>query len=383
LKNQWRKLSNGAYELIEVSQFTEQLPFGVYTVEVVDEFGTLGAKPVQPQFEFPYKLYNLNNKFVARVVRTYEGTNGNLGVLFTGIKGTGKTVTAQMIANRLGLPVLIVPKNYKTATPLFINDIPQDVCIFFDEYEKIYDRDNSDILAVMDGALNSEHRRVFLLTTNNLYINDNMLQRPGRIRYVVEYKDLPRQVIEEIIDDMLISKEHRDAAVSYISSLEIVTIDTVKAVVTEINIHNEAPSAFEDVFNCRKIDTRYDIFVETSDPKETLRRVHSDVELNVRKIDKGLEGNYLILDGHYNLGKIQRVLSPTRVAVKGQEYWEQAPSVKTYIIKSIWSLHSSFREHIIGSEEANVEQILLARDFDWSQVPTVDFTTKPKGDNND
>lgn len=45
---------------------------------------------IAESFTFDYKLYGLNQKFIDYVLRTYENTTGNLGVLLDGIKGTGK-----------------------------------------------------------------------------------------------------------------------------------------------------------------------------------------------------------------------------------------------------------------------------------------------------
>jgi len=58
------------------------------------------------------------------------------------------------------------------------------VIIFVDEYEKVFRSDgdydgSTGILTLMDGALSSEYRRLFLFTTNTLSVNSNLLQRPG------------------------------------------------------------------------------------------------------------------------------------------------------------------------------------------------------------
>ena len=58
-----------------------------------------------------------------------------------------------------------------------------------------------------------------------------MLQRPGRLRYVKTFEDLTVGVIMEIVDDKLIHKQHREKTVNFISKLDTITIDIVKAVV--------------------------------------------------------------------------------------------------------------------------------------------------------
>lgn len=60
------------------------------------------------KFVFPYKMYGLQNEFIDHVIKTYHATEGNLGIMLTGTKGTGKTVTAKELANKLNLPIIIV-----------------------------------------------------------------------------------------------------------------------------------------------------------------------------------------------------------------------------------------------------------------------------------
>ena len=42
--------------------------------------------------------------------------------------------------------------------------------------------------------------------------------------------------------------------------MEIITVDIVKAVIEEVNIHNEDPKNFQGVFNVKKRTSKYDVF---------------------------------------------------------------------------------------------------------------------------
>ena len=226
-------------------------------------------RPLSNDFQFDYKIYGLESKLISRVLKTYKASVGNLGVLLNGLKGTGKTVTSKILCNNLKQPVIIVDRNLKDCH-IYLNDIPQDITIFIDEYEKIFEND-ADMLTIMDGALNSIYRRVFILTTNKLHVNENLLQRPGRIRYLKTFKDLTPAVIREILSDILVHKQFTEQLVQFISSLEIITVDIVKAIVHEVNVHEEPPLAFADVFNVRQITGKYDIYVISPDKtKETM-----------------------------------------------------------------------------------------------------------------
>lgn len=129
----------------------------------------------------------------------------------------------------------------------------------------------------MDGVLSNEHRKVFLLTTNSRYINDNMLQRPSRIRYVKEFKDLSVEAIVEIIDDKLINKEFKNPLINFISTLEIITVDIVKSLVEEVNIHCENPVDFKEVFNVSSISNCWNVY-HIEDGKPVLKQEKVQIE---------------------------------------------------------------------------------------------------------
>lgn len=130
--------------------------------------------------------------------------------------------------------------------------------IFIDEYEKVFSQ-GSSLLTIMDGVETSEFRRVFILTTNSLSIENNLIDRPSRIRYLKRYENIEPSVIKEVVDDLLVNKEHEVDTINYICSLALVTIDIIKAVIIEVNIHDEPPSEFEDVFNALKIKNMFKV----------------------------------------------------------------------------------------------------------------------------
>lgn len=256
MKNQWLVSTNN-YHLRETSIIEPKLEKGVYkTVETLSE---VYLQKISDNFDMPAKIYGFEKDFIQRLHKTYAALEGNLGVLFNGIKGTGKTVTAKMFCNEIDLPIIIVSGAH-VKLPDFINNIQQEVVVFFDEYEKIYKEYDHSILTVMDGVLDNGFKRIFLLTTNTLHINENLLQRPGRIRYHKTYGDLDLSCINEIVDDLLENKVRRDIVVQFISELEIITVDIVKAIINEINIHDEDPYVFASFFNVKRNEEAYNVY---------------------------------------------------------------------------------------------------------------------------
>ena len=229
----------------------EGLPKGIYEVKL--SMAGFYLSKIAESFTFDYKLYGLNQKFIDYVLKTYENTTGNLGILLDGIKGTGKTVTAKELCNRLQLPVILVQSMGGDTNSKLIKylstAIDFDCIFFFDEYEKEF-KNSSDVLSFMDGTYNSIYRKVFLLTTNELNVDPNLLGRPSRIRYKKSFGNLSEEVTREILNDILEDKTAIEKVIELTHSMNIITIDLIKAIATEINIHGaESLSDIKETFN--------------------------------------------------------------------------------------------------------------------------------------
>lgn len=341
--------SGASHYMMNISTTISQLENKVYKLQI-DQQGTVFLGYSQDKFEFPYKIYGKDSSFIKRVLKTYENTTGNLGILLNGIKGTGKTVTAEQICNQINLPVILVTHDVPNMCSFF-NDLQQDVVIFFDEYEKIFENDahsggKNDVLSVMDGVLSTQFRKIFLLTTNKPTISDNMLQRPSRLRYLRSYGDLDQEVILEIIDDKLIDVKYKQDIIEFLAQLEIVTIDIVKSIIEEVNIHDEAPENFKKIFNIKSIDKLKNIYRVAPDPEKegNLKEftLHSSVRIYPYKLNE-MSGEMLRYSVYSNgnnykyIGRVVDVIDDYTVLIQeyktvikkdedGDEYEEQEMS---------------------------------------------------------
>jgi broad-specificity NMP kinase len=332
----------GQYYLEYPSIEHKQLENAIYTVRFNPNNGQFYLEKVADSYQFDYKLYGLETKLVERVVKTYKtkGT-GNLGILLNGVKGTGKTVTSKIIANQINQPTIVVSDALK-GVQHFLNSIPQDITIFIDEYEKIFGQSN-EMLTIMDGAMNSEFRRLFLLTTNKLFIEENLKERPSRIRYLKEFKDLTPSVVEEIVDDILINKELKNECVKFMTTLSLITVDIVKEILNEVNIHNESPFEFGDIFNVSKVENKYKVYELNKTGQETL--LIENVDLYPRPNFANEVGYWFEVNGR-TIGQINSVIGPDTLAVDiiEEDENEENVVVDTIVLKVLrsYGVHSNY-----------------------------------------
>lgn len=310
-KNKIWAESNELFFLRDIEKQHIKLPNEVFML-CTDGHGHLWLQRLEEKFSFNYKLYGLETDLINRILKTWKNTTGNLGALLNGIKGTGKTVTSKIICNQLQQPVILVESHIERGH-LYLNDIPQDITILIDEYEKIYNED-AELLTIMDGAFNSIYRRMFILTTNKLYVNDNLLQRPGRIRYLKTFKDLEIEVITEIVEDILEHPHHKEGTIQFISSLELITVDIVKAVCMEVNIHNEDPEKFASVFNVKKLAGKYDVYILGPDNKNHIYEMGAKLDRRPDYDDSDLDRSFYINNEY--IGDIMEVIDEKTVKVK-------------------------------------------------------------------
>ena len=254
----WMNTGNSYSQIDPNFEVTQALPVGVYNLELT-MFGWKLFK-FADNFVFPYKLYSLENEFVDHVLKTYENTIGNLGVLLNGTKGTGKTVTAKVLANRLNLPVIVLKSmgDRNQSMIEYLSSLNCDCVLFMDEFEKNFKEEDSTVLQIMDGVYNSNHRKIFLLTTNNMHINENLVGRPSRIRYVKHFGNLSMDTVNEYLDDALECTEAREEILEFVDSLTISTIDILKTIVNEVNIHGmEGLRRAKNYFNVQTNEYHY------------------------------------------------------------------------------------------------------------------------------
>lgn len=232
----------------------ERLPVGTYVIGVTPK----GYHLEQVEdFELPPKLYGDVNKRAERILRTFADRPSGTGVLLSGQKGSGKTMLTKRISQKaLGdgvITILINQPLYGEAFNAFLQSISQPAIVLFDEFEKVYDReDQQKLLTIFDGTYAS--KKLFLLTCNDRYrIDSYMHNRPGRLYYALDFGGLDREFISEYCDDNLKAKSRAGGVLTVSGFFSEFSFDMLKALVEEMNRYDETATEAMTMLNMKPI----------------------------------------------------------------------------------------------------------------------------------
>lgn len=245
------------------------LPVGNYIVKQ-DPFKNFFLEMIDGFSQVP-KLYGDTQRNSDRIISTFLDRSVSTGVLLTGEKGSGKSLLAKTLsidaANKHGIPTIVINQPWVGDDfNKLIQDIDQPCIILFDEFEKVYDKEEQEgILTLLDGVFPT--KKLFILTSNDKYrIDTHMRNRPGRIFYMLDFKGLATEFITEYCEDNL-KPEYKSYAekICTISMLfDQFNFDMLKALIEEINRYGEIPQEAMKMLNAKpefSSDMKYSVLL--------------------------------------------------------------------------------------------------------------------------
>lgn len=197
-----------------------------------------------PSLVVPERIYGTARDDAYRVITTYldrSSKGKGTGVLMTGGKGSGKTLTAKILSLELarrGVPTIIVSEPHDSTDFIsFLSRIDQPIIVLFDEFEKTYvdPKKQMQLLSLFDG-IGSSAGKLFLVTVNEPRgVNELFLNRPGRFFYHFEFDGLEEKFIREYCLENLDNERDVEDVVKLSSFYTDFNFDVLQAVVEEVN----------------------------------------------------------------------------------------------------------------------------------------------------
>lgn len=249
---------------------SEKIPSGIYSVVYDRNKNSFFLTKQKDKFIMPSDIWmeprrEMELKYIKNSINK---TSKNIGILFNGVKGTGKTLLAEMICNSIDCPVIMVENTEESTNnemlKFLVNEIKQDCIFLFDEFEKKFKPEEQQfLLSIVDGVHNTEHKKIFLFTCNDLNVDENFLGRLSRVAYILNFdyindsEEIRKYLIHKLSE---LSDEQITFIVDFVMSKQNRTIDTLSYIVREIR--NQGFEQFKSVGS--KIMNLEDVLLECS-----------------------------------------------------------------------------------------------------------------------
>lgn len=206
------------FQRVDDSNRIDHVPAHVYTLTLLGnpmEGLELALLKDRKNFNTPERLYGDNADYVNMFYDDWRSSEGATGVMLVGKKGCGKTVLAEAVANKIlaaDVPVFLISTKIPVAMiKSALAACPNGAMVFFDEFEKTYaEEEQTELLGLFsDSGLN---KVLFVMTVNDsTEINDYLINRPGRIKYWIQYHGVEDSVVVELMETMKVPMVLRSA----------------------------------------------------------------------------------------------------------------------------------------------------------------------------
>ena len=193
--------------------------------------------------------------FVDRVLKNFNSSGKNTtGVLLTGDKGTGKSVTAKILAEKAQLPIIVInPDMEEKYLEEFFKEFDQPVCILFDEVDKNFS--TQKMLTFLDGMHKTAKKLVIMTANDEDDLSNYIKNRCSRIRYYRHYSmsEDAKEYAELICGEKGI--DNKEEIVDFIvKNIKYPSIDNISSFIDEVIFTKEWNLSLNEVLEFMNIN---------------------------------------------------------------------------------------------------------------------------------
>lgn len=208
----------------------------IYYVKWSNEYKNYFLEPYQDKFPIPDKIYGDIEKIAYKVWNEYVIRKKSTGILLTGAPGGGKSLTISLISNlalKAGMAVIMLQKVKIDNNLIHWLSTLTNVVLFLDEFGKMINRTDQEQMLTMFSDINGS-KKIYLLTENKIHqVSEFILNRPGRVRYHVNFDKIDKKTLEDYCADHNVDKAfYRDLEQKYKISSKF-TFDHLQCVISE------------------------------------------------------------------------------------------------------------------------------------------------------
>ena len=238
---------------------------GVYQIVYYKENERYGLIKLHDSFTLPPILYGNIERNAIRVWNTFCKGETSTGILLTGQSGSGKSLLAEVICNLAvskGVPVIYLTAIEVKPELLTLLTSLSDVVVYMDEFGKCTNSNMQD--KMLSFFADTTAKRLYIVTENDKWsINRFILNRPGRIRYHIEYKKVPKDMIIDYLNRNVSDAKFKEELYRLYASSSVFSFDHLQALCTE---HDRYPDddieSLVKILNLGILDKPYVIKVE-------------------------------------------------------------------------------------------------------------------------
>jgi hypothetical protein len=217
------------------------LPPLVYRLNYDEKADQIAFSNEDSSFQVPEVIHGAKYRaYLEMIWKEYRKQTIALGVLLTGVKGSGKSLLAELLGNKMitGMrPVIIIDKKVSIDVILRMLKIAGPCMVYFDEMSKYFDREEQDRLLPLFSNTSIKETLFVVADNDTSRLSEYIQDRPGRFLYHIRFDGIGKDICDEICGQYKLLPQVMEHIHAYIVenkiSIDVMRILAAKAAETK------------------------------------------------------------------------------------------------------------------------------------------------------